>query len=184
MTPMTNGTKLVTGVVVVAAVVGLGFLVASAPAPTISETPSTQQPTTDCPAATGYVQDCANVIPDDQQAQLEARLSTYDTETTNQIAVVTVNSLGGKDIEGYSIKLAEALKVGRADIDNGVILVVAVKDRKMRIEVGHGNEGDLTDSEAGDIIRDVITPEFKAGNIPDGISVGVEAIIKQLPNNK
>lgn len=181
---MTNGAKVITGGIVVAVVVGIGALIASAPAPQYSDVEIPVEQSEDCPAATAYVQDCADVLNAEQQASLEKLLSDYDASTTNQIAVVTVKSLRGQDIESYSIKLAEELKVGRADIDNGVIFLIAVNDHKMRIEVGHGVEGDLTDAESGDIIRNDVAPKFRSNDFPGGIMAGVDAIISQLPNNK
>jgi uncharacterized protein len=105
-------------------------------------------------------------------------LERFEKETGHQIAVLTVPSLEGEDLEGFSIKVAETWKIGKKGFDNGAILLIARNDRKLRIEVGYGLEGVLPDAIASRIIREVIVPHFRADDYPGGIEVGVEAIIK------
>lgn len=127
---------------------------------------------------TGYVNDFAGVLTPEIKQQLETRLSTLDASTSAQISVVTIKNLGGDSIENYTEKLFAEWGIGQKGKDNGVLLLVAVDDREMRIEVGYGLEGALTDAESSWIIRDQITPRFKEGNYNQGIVDGVEGIIK------
>src|SRR5436190_2122963 len=99
----------------------------------------------DYPTYKGYVNDFAHVLSPTGVKDLETKLKDFDKQTTNQIAVVTVQTTEPETIEQYSIHLAEKWKVGQKGKDNGVIMLFAMQDRKMRIEVGRGLEGDLTD---------------------------------------
>lgn len=132
------------------------------------------------PEPRGFVNDFANIIPDDVEKRIEQTLRDYRAKTTNEITVVTVTSLNGESIEQYTIRLAEKWKVGKKGKDNGVILLIAKEDRKLRIEVGYGLEGVLTDAKAKLIIERVIAPEFKQGNFVAGIEKGVAQIMKTL----
>jgi uncharacterized protein len=109
--------------------------------------------------------------------ELEQSLSAFEQSDSTQIVVVTIPTLAGEDLEGFSIRLAESWKIGRKGVDNGAILLVAKAERKVRIEVGRGLEGKLTDLVSGRIIRGDISPHFKAGDFDGGISAGVAAII-------
>ncbi|MBM3214970.1 TPM domain-containing protein [Candidatus Poribacteria bacterium] len=129
------------------------------------------------PALTGYVNDYAGVISQSQRAQLSASLEAFEQQTSNQIIVLTVVSLEGQDIESFGIEVAEAWKVGQKGKDNGIILIVAVADRKMRIEVGYGLEGAVPDGLAGAIIRDQIAPRFRSNDYGGGIAAGVNALM-------
>lgn len=126
---------------------------------------------------TGYVNDYAGLLSKEATVQISANLSSYEKETSNQIVVAVFKSLEGESLEDFSIKLAEKWKVGTKDKDNGVIFLVFKDDRKVRIEVGYGLEGALTDAISSEIIRKEIIPNFKAGNFDDGISNAVNAII-------
>src|SRR3989344_3822480 len=130
------------------------------------------------PAPTGYVNDFAGVISQEAENSLEERLSSFTASTSNEIAVVTLSSLEGETVEGAAVKLFEEWGIGDKDKDNGVLLLVAINDRQMRIEVGYGLEPVLTDSRAGNIRRDIITPAFKADDYEGGIVAGTEAIIE------
>src|SRR3990170_5163094 len=121
------------------------------------------------PAPIGYVNDFAGVLSQEMENSLEDRLSSFTASTSNEIAVVTLSSLEGETVEGAAVKLFEEWGIGDKDKDNGVLLLVAINDRQMRIEVGYGLEPVLTDSRSGNIIRDQITPLFKAGNYEGGI---------------
>ncbi len=124
-----------------------------------------------------YVLDEANVIPADVEARIEKLSSEIESATPGaEIAVVTVASLGGLTIEEYAEERFEKLGIGAKDEDNGVLLLVAMAERRMRIEVGYGLEGALPDSKAGSIIDSIMTPKFKAGDIADGIEAGHAAI--------
>ncbi len=125
----------------------------------------------------GYVNDFAGILPEQQRQALEAELSAFEKETSHEVAVVTVPSLGDETIESYSIRLAEEWKVGKKDKDNGAILLVAPNERKVRIEVGYGLEGALPDATAHRIIEDRILPRFRAGDYPGGVQAGVSAIL-------
>lgn len=128
------------------------------------------------PDYVGYVNDFAGVMTD--PAAVENQIAQFEAETSNEIAVVTIDSLEGVPIEEYAVELFEQWGIGKADKDNGVLLLAAIEDRQMRIEVGYGLEGALTDSVAGSIIRQEITPPFKDGNYQVGIEQGVQAIIE------
>jgi len=134
----------------------------------------------DVPALTGRVVDGAGVLSAPARARIEAALRAHEERTTDQVAVLTVPALGGESIEGYAERVFKAWKLGRADRDNGVLLVVATGDRRLRIEVGYGLEGALTDGKAGEIIRAALTPRFKQGDYDGGIEAGIAAIIGAL----
>jgi len=136
--------------------------------------------TADIPQPTGYVNDFAGLLSKQEREILEKKLSGYATKTTNEIAVVTIKSLGGETIEDYTVRLAEKWKVGKKGKDNGVILLIAKEDKKLRIEVGYGFEGVLTDAKSKLIIEREITPRFKKGEFGPGISAGVNAIIDTI----
>lgn len=129
------------------------------------------------PAYQGYVNDFANVLNDDFEHKLESKLKDYDQKTTNQIAVVTIDSTQNETIEDYSIHLADQWKPGVKGKDNGILMLFAMKDHKMRIEVGRGLEGELTDIESKHILDDTIRPLFRANKIEEGVDKGVDAVI-------
>ncbi len=128
--------------------------------------------------ATGYVNDFASVLTVDQKNSLENKLTAFNASTSNEISVVTVKNLGGDYIEHYAAELFKAWGIGTKKNDNGVLLLVAVEDRQMRIEVGYGLEGALTDSISSSIIREDLTPAFKQNNFYGGIDAAVTSIIK------
>ena len=128
--------------------------------------------------AEGYVTDRAGIMSSTVRANLEEALRAYEDKTSNQVVVVTFPSLEGNSLEDFSVRLAEAWKVGQKGRDNGVIFLVFKNDRKMRIEVGYGLEGVLTDALAGQIIRDVVVPYFRTGDYSGGIVAGTDAIMK------
>ncbi len=130
------------------------------------------------PSLRGRINDYAGLISADTAAELENRLATFEKETGHQIAVLTIPSLEGDTIEDFSIRVAEAWKIGQKGFDNGAILLVAQKERKLRIEVGYGLEGVLPDAIANRIIAEVIVPRFRANDYAGGIAAGVNAIIQ------
>ncbi|WP_019833922.1 TPM domain-containing protein [Sphingomonas sp. PR090111-T3T-6A] len=132
------------------------------------------------PAFTGLVVDAANILPADRKAALEQKLEAFQQKTQRQLVVATIPDLGGDDIADYGYKLGRAWGVGLKDANNGAILIVAPNDRKMRIEVGYGLEGVLTDAYSSVILNTKVRPAFKAGDLPGGIDAGTDAIIEIL----
>jgi uncharacterized protein len=131
----------------------------------------------DVPPLTGRVIDRANVLSPQIESQLQAQLESYERTTAHQLAVLTVPSLEGDPIEDYTLRVAENWKLGKKGKDDGILLFVAVEDRKIRIEVGYGLEGDVPDAFVGRIIRDVMAPAFRQGDLGFGISRAVSAIM-------
>jgi uncharacterized protein len=136
-----------------------------------------QLPALEAPLLTGRVNDLARVLSPESQQLLEQKLAAFERETSNQVVVLTVPSLQGDDIDRFSIRVADAWKIGQKGRDNGVLLVIAQEERKVRIEVGLGLQGVLPDITAGQIIRDVMRPYLKSGNYDQGIAAGVDSII-------
>ena len=139
----------------------------------------------------GRVTDQTRTLSSDEIAALERKLSNFEQETSNQIAVLLIPSLEDDSLEDYSIRLAEKWKIGQKEKNNGAILLIVKDDRKIRIEVGYGLEGALPDALSGAIIRNEIAPRFKAGQFYQGIEAGVDAIMaatrgeyKAAPGNK
>jgi uncharacterized protein len=136
----------------------------------------------DVPSLRGRVNDYAGVMGQEQERELEARLAQFEQETGHQVAVLTIPTLEGEDIEGFGIRVAESWKIGKKGFDNGVILVVAVNDRRLRLEVGYGLEGVLPDAIANRIIGDYIVPRFRARDYAGGIIAGIDAVLKVISN--
>ena len=134
----------------------------------------------DVPYLSGRVVDHAEILSPATRDSLTAALQAHEEATTNQIAVLTVPTIDGESIEGYATRVFEAWKLGRKDRDNGVLVVIVPQDRKLRIEVGYGLEGTLTDVACSRIIRNLMTPRFKAGDYDRGTADGVLAVIAQL----
>ncbi len=132
---------------------------------------------TPVPKLARYATDLSGTLSADQLSQLDQLLSSFDKTTSTQVVVLMISSLNGDDIEEYSLRVAEANKVGKKGKDNGALLLVARNDRKARIEVGYGLEGALPDALAGQIIRREIGPHFRQGDYYGGLRAGVEAIM-------
>lgn len=128
------------------------------------------------PTLTGPVMDLAGIMDEDSRDDLEDFLLQVDRSSSAQIAVLTIPSLEGEPLEEYAIKVAREWQLGNAEDNKGVLLLVAYEERKIRIEVGYGAEGDLTDAKCGLIIRNVIAPEFKGSDYSEGIVKGATAI--------
>jgi uncharacterized protein len=128
------------------------------------------------PALKGRVNDYGGMLPPEAERRLETLLKELEEKDSTQVAVLTVPSLDGDSLEDFSMRVAERWKIGRKGLDNGALLVIARDDRKVRIEVGYGLEGRLTDLTAGRIIRDRIVPEFRAGRFDQGVLNGVVAL--------
>ena len=129
------------------------------------------------PKLQGYVNDYADMISPQAKAELEKELGNFEQSDSTQIIILTVPSLEGNPIEDFGIRVAEAWKIGQKGTDNGAIFIVAKQDRKMRIEVGRGLEGKLTDLMSGRIIDLVVKPRFKRGDYDGGFIAGVSALI-------
>jgi len=129
------------------------------------------------PKLQGYVNDYAHMISGQARAQLEADLKSFEQSDSTQLVILTIPSLEGETLEDYSIKVVEAWKLGQARKDNGVLFLVSKDERKMRIEVGRGLEGRLTDLMAGRIIDLVVKPRFKRGDFDGGFTAGVASLI-------
>ena len=129
------------------------------------------------PKLRGYVNDYANMISDASRAKLEQELKVFEQSDSTQLVILTLPSLEGETVEDYSIKVVEAWKLGQARKDNGILFLVSKDDRKMRIEVGRGLEGRLTDLMAGRIIDLVVKPRFKRGDFDGGFTAGIASLI-------
>jgi uncharacterized protein len=134
----------------------------------------------DVPPLRGRVNDYAGVMQRSQVQTLEVQLAQLERDTGHQVALLTVPTLEGEDIEGFSIRVAENWKIGKKGFDDGVILVVAVKDRRLRLEVGYGLEGVLPDAIAKRITSDYIVPYFRSQEYGAGIVAGMDAVQKIL----
>jgi uncharacterized protein len=132
------------------------------------------------PPLSGRVVDQANIIPADKRTAMETKLADLETKSGIQLVVATVSSLEGQEIEPYANELFRAWKLGEKDKNNGVLLLVAPNEKRVRIEVGYGLEGTLTDALSKIIITNAIAPRFKAGDFGDGVSRGVDDIITVL----
>jgi uncharacterized protein len=134
----------------------------------------------DVPFLTGRVVDNAEILKADTRAKLAQDLKGLEDRTTHQVAVLTVPTLAGESVEDFAVRVFEAWKLGQKGKDNGVLVVVVPQDRRMRIEVGYGLEGTLTDAQAARIIRERMTPAFKGGDYDRGVADGVAAVVTVL----
>lgn len=127
----------------------------------------------------GLVHDKTNTLTAEQESHLESKLIAYDDSTSNQIAVIIISTTDGNSIEDVALEILRTWGVGgQADKDNGIVLLIAIEDRKVRIEVGYGLEGAVSDYTAKSIIDNEILPNFKAGNYYRGIDEAIDAIVK------
>jgi uncharacterized protein len=132
------------------------------------------------PAPSGYVVDQSGIIDSDAQSRMQAWILELKQKTTAEVAVVTVDSTEPLSIEEYAVNLFQRFGIGQKGKDNGVLLLVAYKDHHMRIEVGYGLEGAITDAYSSRIINTIMTPEFKQGNFSDGIEKATAAIVSLI----
>jgi uncharacterized protein len=130
----------------------------------------------------GYVNDYAGVLSEDAKAQLEQLCQQLDTQAHAQIAIVTIKTLDGDDIDQFSNDLFHKWGVGQKGTDRGVMLLFAIQDRKRRIEVGYGLEGILPDGKVGDIGRDMV-PSLKAGNYDDAVATGTGEVAQVIADD-
>ena len=134
----------------------------------------------DVPPLTGRVVDLAQVLPVDVAASLARDLEAHESKTSNQVVVLTLPSLEDEPLETFSHRVATTWKLGQKGTENGVLLLLALRERKVRIEVGYGLEGTLTDLRSAHIIRQEIVPRFRSGDLPGGIAAGVQAILNTI----
>ncbi|MGE3958415.1 MAG: YgcG family protein [Vicinamibacterales bacterium] len=138
----------------------------------------------DLPTPTGKVNDFANVLPAPDRTTLEAQLADLERTTSVEVAIVTVPSLDGRTIENYATALFNTWGIGKKGRDNGVLILVSIQDRTMRIEVGYGLEGVLPDGLAGSVIRELFRPKFRNGDYRGGIVDGTTRIIDIVRRNE
>lgn len=132
------------------------------------------------PRLTGRVVDTADLLNPAQEAELTRKLEALQRASSRQLVVVTIPNLQGRSIEEYGVGLGRAWRIGQGTANNGALLIVAVAEKKIRIEIGYGLEGIMTDALSGRIIRERITPRFQANDYAGGIIAGADAIIAQL----
>jgi uncharacterized protein len=132
------------------------------------------------PALSGRVVDQAGLLAPDRRTALEAKLKAHEDRTTDQIVVATVRSLEGREIEDYANRLFRHWQLGQREKNNGALLLVAPNERKVRIEVGYGLEGALTDALSKVIITTAVAPRFRQGDFAGGIDAGVDAMLSIL----
>jgi uncharacterized protein len=154
--------SLVTALIVLACLLPLSFAVAADPT---------------FPPLTGRVVDAANLLTPEARARLEDKLKAYEEKTSDQVVVATVPSLGDLPIEDYANKLFRTWGIGQKEKNNGALLLIAPKERKLRIETGYGAEGALTDAASSTILNTVIAPRFRHGDFVGGIEAGVDQIL-------
>jgi uncharacterized protein len=132
------------------------------------------------PPLTGRVVDEAGVLDPATEARIERQLAEQERATGDQVVVATVRSLQGDTVEDYANRLFRHWQIGQAKQDNGVLLLVAPAERKVRIEVGYGLEGVITDAASSTIIQSLILPRFRAGDLPGGIEAGVRGVLELI----
>lgn len=132
------------------------------------------------PPLTQHVTDSAGLLTPTERDELERQLTAFEQRKGAQLAVLTVETTADEPIESYALRVAEVWKLGRKKVDDGALLLIAAKDRRLRIEVGYGLEGVLNDATSKRIIDEVITPYFKAGQFGAGISAGVARMISVI----
>lgn len=129
------------------------------------------------PPLQGRINDYAGVLNSSTESELNGYLSRLESQTGIQLAVLTVPTIEDESIEGFSMRVAEDWKLGQEGKDNGILITLALAEHKIRIEVGYGLEGVLTDTQSGLILRNAIIPQFKEGDYNEGIAAGVSNIV-------
>jgi uncharacterized protein len=133
----------------------------------------------DVPALDAHVNDTAGMLSPDERAKLEQKLTDYEHKTGRQFALLTIDSLDGEDLEGFSIRVVEAWKLGQKGKDSGLLLLVVKNEHKLRVEVGYGLEGTVTDAFSSRVIRNVLTPAMRAGTVATGLDQAFSALMAQ-----
>jgi len=142
--------------------------------------PALSQAQVAVPALTAQLVDTTGTLNGQQQAELVQKLQAFEAAKGSQIAVLLVQTTQPEAIEQYALRVAETWKIGRKKVDDGAILVVALQDRAVRIEVGYGLEGALTDVTAKRIVEEIIIPRFREGDVAGGVSAGVDQMVKVI----
>jgi len=132
------------------------------------------------PALTAHVTDVTGTLADAQRASLEQTLQAFEAKKGSQISVLMVPTTAPETIEQYSLRVVEQWKLGRKNIDDGVLLIIAKDDRTLRIEVGYGLEGALTDATSSRIINETIVPRFRQGDYYSGVAAGLDSIMRVI----
>ena len=132
------------------------------------------------PPLTGRVVDRANILSSQTLSQLIAALAAHESKTSNQVAVLILPSLEDHSLEEFSHTVATTWALGQKGTDNGVLFLIALKEKKLRIEVGYGLEGTLTDAKSSRIIRHEVVPRFREGDFPEGVFAGTTAILATI----
>lgn len=133
----------------------------------------------DVPPLRAHVNDTADMLSADAEQKLEQRLTNYEQRTQQQFALLTIDTLDGDPIEQFSLRVAEAWKLGQKGKDNGLLLLIVKNDRKLRIEAGYGLEGEVTDAFSARVIRNVLTPQLRAGQADQGVDQAFSLLMKQ-----
>jgi len=139
---------------------------------------------TSFPEPVGYVNDFAHILLSSDVARLTNLITELERKTTSEIAIVTMDSIPEGDIESYAVDLFEAWGIGKKGEDNGLLILVAVREHLIRIEVGYGLEGTITDGLAGEVIRQKIAPKFQQGNFGGGLFNGTAALANLIASEK
>jgi uncharacterized protein len=142
--------------------------------------PSKAQDLVPVPALTAPVTDLTGTLTPDQVSSLEAKLRAFEQAKGAQVAVLIVPTTQPEEIEQYSIRVVDQWRIGRSKVDDGVLVLVALNDRRVRIEVGYGLEGALPDARANRIIQEAIVPSFKRGDFYGGINDGVDRVMRVI----
>lgn len=126
----------------------------------------------------GFINDFAGILKPETVTTLNQKLEQFSKETGNEISVVTISKLGDETVETYAEKLFQEWGIGKEKEDNGLLLLISIEDREMRIEVGYGLEAQVTDIGSGRVIREILTPAFQAGDFDRGIIQAVDTITR------
>ena len=133
----------------------------------------------DVPALQAHVNDTAGMLAPNERERIEQQLTDYEHRTGRQFALLTIDSLEGEDLEGFSIRVVEAWKLGQKGKDSGLLLLVVKNDHKLRVEVGYGLEGTVTDAFSSRVIRNLLAPAMRAGNVASGLEQAFGALMAQ-----
>ena len=141
------------------------------------------------PELKSRITDLTQTLSSDQQAQLDTKLAAFEQQKGSQIAILILPTTQPEDIAQYSIRVVEKWKIGREKVDDGILVLVAKEDRKVRIEVGYGLEGAIPDLTAKRVINEFISPQFKQGNFYGGLDAGIDKLMglisgEALPETK
>ncbi len=160
------------------------FTLACSSQPNSRQPRDNQSESTSIPKMYALVNDYANVLTNEEESELTSLIKSLEDSVGSQLGILTVNSLDGKSIEQYSIEVANNWRIGRENYDDGILIVLAKSDRKIRIEVGYGLELIIRDEIAKKIIDSTIIPEFRAKSFAQGLYRGSEQIIEKVLSNR